>query len=371
MPVHFSTIRSFDEFLRLKEPWNELVGDSEVDHACMRHEWFHCWIKWLGRNSQTTIIAGWDGSQLIALAPLQTTRQRTGGIPVRVLSFLMSHITPRCNFIIHPAVVPTALFDEVFKQPGWDVMSLRSMLGDQKTTADFISYLEATRKGRFEIEQGKQSPFVVVEGDWDCYLAGLSKKHRKNINQGLNRIKKLPSYSFEKYHDYGCLEKLIPEILRISDRSWKGKMKTSISAVPNMAEFYKEFCFLGAPDNLWELRLLKSADQYIAFNFFLKHGDKLTGIRTDYDEEYRYYGPGQMMILFTLMELFESGRRWDFDMGGMAADFKLDWTDKTRDHIDILATSPGMRGDLLLFGKRKILPILKRLKRRRPQDLDA
>ena len=362
MSTNFRTITNFTEFLRLKEAWNDLVRNTEVDHAFMRHEWFECWIKYLGDPGRISVITGWSNDQLVFIAPLQIVPTKVGGLPIKSLTFLMSHITPRCNFIVHPMCQADEIFNQVLHHPGWGLMNLRGMEEDKNVTRRFISFLEQKRSNRFEVEQARKSPYVIVEGNWNDYLSGLTRKHRKNINQGLNRISKLESCSLEKCNDYQGIEKVFDDVLGISDRSWKKAGGSSIGAVPNLSSFYREFCRLGEKDNLWELRLLRAENKYVAFNFFLKEGNRLSGIRTDYDDEYRYYGPGQIMILLTLRELFEDGRQWEFDMGGMASDFKLDWTDKTRNHIDIMATAPGYKGELLAFGKRKILPFVRRMR---------
>ena len=363
MNLQFRQINDFSEFLRLRQPWNELAGQCAVDHAYMRHEWFSCWIKHLGDKNRMEIMTAWNDGLLVAVTPLQRQREKISGIPVRSLRFMISGISPRCNFLVHPSLNPENIFDHLFNIKGWDILELQGMEHDRNSTQDFVSFLKNRCPGKYVVEEGRQSPYLFVEGNWNDYLQTLSQKHRKNINQGLNRLSRLEGCGFEKVIEYRRFHEVFDDILRISDRSWKGAGGTSISAVKNMAEFYREFCETTDSQDLWEMRLMKAGGQNIAFNFFLKHGPRLSGIRTDYDETYKYYGPGQMMILNTLKDLFDSAQKWEFDMGGMAADFKLDWTEKVRLHLNVSVTYPGVYGNLLTFGRNRILPILKNFKK--------
>jgi len=359
MTLHFQTIRNYDDFLGLRQTWNELACQSGIDHAFMRHEWFDCWLRNMGDPSRLAILAGYQEDRLAAIAPLQINREKLKGIPVRSISFLMSGISPRCNFIIHPRFPRNDFFKALFQIRGWDLMNLGGLESEIAVTSDFISFLEREYSGRYTLEAARQSPFLHIDGNWDNYLESLSKKHRKNIKQGLNRMARLGQYVFEKCDSPGRFIEIYDDILGVSQKSWKAKSGSDIGAIPSQKAFYRDFC--GSFEGLWEMRLLWVGDKCIAFNIFLRQGNRMTGIRTDYDEEYRYYGPGQMMILFTLMDLFKSRLPWEFDMGGMAADFKLDWTDHVRNHVNIMVAHPGPFGSLLLFGRIKLLPFLRRL----------
>lgn len=367
MSLTIKIINDFNEFAKLRQPWNELAAACETDHAFMRHEWFECWLKILGDPSRIAVLTACQDGLLVAAAPLQIGFERFRRIPLRALSFQMSAISPRCNFLIHPSCSGDQVFGALLRMRSWDIMALRGLEAGLETTRRFVDYLERHYAGRYEIKLWKQSPYLIVKGDWNSYLETLSKKHCKNINQGMNRMSRLGGYTFERCSDAGRFAEIYENILTVSEKSWKAQGQSSIGALPAQKAFYQEFCRIG--EGLWEMRVLWAGPRCIGFNFFLRSGDRLTGIRTDFDEEFRYYGPGQMMILLTLMDLFASGRRWEFDMGGMAAHFKLDWTSTVRDIINVTAFRRGVPGSLLLFAKKRILPLIRRAPR--PGDVDA
>jgi len=92
-------ITTLDEFLKLEQAWNELVANSEVDHAFMKHQWFAELIQAYGLERSLSIIAIWSDSQLVAVAPICRRSFAFRITRAKDLPFLASHFTPRVNFI--------------------------------------------------------------------------------------------------------------------------------------------------------------------------------------------------------------------------------------------------------------------------------
>jgi len=71
MAVKFILINDYDQFMSIRQSWNELVKSLDIDHAFMRHEWFDCWIRYLGNAEKLAIITAYEDGQLMAVAPMQ------------------------------------------------------------------------------------------------------------------------------------------------------------------------------------------------------------------------------------------------------------------------------------------------------------
>jgi len=119
--LSYRQITNFDEFLSIKDQWNDLVKSTNIDHAYMRHEWFECWIKYLRPKGHFAIHTAWNIDKLVAIAPLQIVRESRKKMPLRFLFFMSSGITPRNNFIIDSSINPNPFFDYIFSTPGWDI----------------------------------------------------------------------------------------------------------------------------------------------------------------------------------------------------------------------------------------------------------
>lgn len=364
--LRLKIISDLGEFSKLRQPWNELVRQCSVDHAFMRHEWFECWLKDLGDIKSMLAMTLWSGSQMVAAAPLQIKIQKIRGLPHRVMSFMSSSITPRCNFIIHSSVNPEEFYRRLFKVGGWDLLLTQNLETDEPTTKRYIEYLNNCRRGNYDIEPGRLSPFQLLDTDWETYFNRLSKNHRKNIRVAFKRLEAAPSFAFEQYDDFGRVESLFDEMTRVSGASWKAQTGSDLLSNQKIAAFYKNFSRVGSPDGLWQIYMLKIDGRYAAFDYLLKHNNRLTGIRSDYANEFRHYYPGHLMKVSTIKDLCARETPWEYDMGGMAADYKLNYTEKIREHVHITASASGIYGHLLLFGKRRILPFVKKL--RQPEE---
>lgn len=356
-------VRDFDEFLKLRQPWTELVRDSDVDHAFMRHEWFTCWIRHLGNPRQIMIQTLWSDGQLVGVAPMQIGFQRIKGIPLRLLSFLSSSISPRCNFILHASCDKELFFDNLLGTRGWDLIFTPNLESSQGATQDYMSFLESRRGRRHDSEPGRNSPYQVICGKWDDYYNGLSKNHRKNIRVAFKRLEEAGTHSFELYETFEEAGDALERMVEISGESWKAQSASDLLTNKPIADFYRDFSREGSKDGLWFLHMLKIDGAYAAFDYYLKLGPRLTGIRSDYSMRYKDFMPGHLVKIATIKHICSTGEAWEYDMGGMAAEYKLSYTNEARSHIHIMACSSGSYGKLLMLGKKKFWPLVKKFQK--------
>jgi len=353
-------IRDFGEFQKLRDPWNELARNCEVDHAFMRHEWFECWIKHLGSQDNLRILTVWADGLMVGVAPLQIKQMKFKGIPFRTLSFMSSSVSPRCNFIVHTTCDAHRFFDKVFSVRGWDLIHTENLDLGLAITRSYLDYLESGLFKNHFVEPGRQSPFQIIDTEWEAYFGTLSKNHRKNIRVALRRLEEIGSYEFLEFESFEQAEQVIDQMVAISGSSWKSEFGSDLKSSPQIAAFYEDFSRVGSRDGLWKLYMLKIGDDHVAFDYLLKHGNCLTGIRSDYNPAYKEYMPGHLMKVATIKDLCSRGVPWEYDMGGMAAEYKKSYARNVREHVHITACSLKLYGQLLLFGKKSVLPLLKK-----------
>ena len=105
---------------------------------------------------------------------------------------------------------------------------------------------------------------------------------------------------------------------------------------------------------------LKIDGRYVAFDYMLKQEGRLTGIRADYDSDYKKLMPGHYLKTAILKDLINRDGIWEYDMGGDDAGYKLNWTDHSRQHLNIMKANNLFYGKMLIKAK-KMLPVLKSL----------
>jgi CelD/BcsL family acetyltransferase involved in cellulose biosynthesis len=339
--------------MNLKSEWNRLVKSTELDHAFMRHEWFEAWIKNLMTEGKLAIHTAWDNDKLMAIAPLQITRQVRKRFPLEILSFLRSSVTPRSNFIIDNAINPKPFFDSVFSTKGWRIAELKALELNKSMTRKLVAYLKKHKQ--FVIEQGLQSPYEIIECDWDTYYKQRPNMFRSNFRASRNRAKKAGSIEIIRIEDYETFLLYLDAMVDISSKSWKSDVDTDLQTMPEMASFFKDFCALTSEEGLFLSNVLVLDGKPVAFEFYLKFKNRLVALRWEHDQDYGYYMPGTLLHNTLIKDILDSGRALEFDCSGMPTKYKTQIANDIRQHIDITVGAPGISSKAIMYLKKRFM----------------
>jgi CelD/BcsL family acetyltransferase involved in cellulose biosynthesis len=356
MADRYQLITDIDRFAALRDSWDELVNECDVNHAFMRHVWFDCWIKAFHTTGSLAIQTLWRDDRLCAVAPLRIAREKHRGVSLNVLQFLLSNISPRCNFIVHPDVRDVApLFDSLFDIPGWDIMVLQALEQQRPITDMFVRYLRDRRD--HVIESGLKSPYEVLDGTWESFYKSRSMGYRKNFRNSANRLKKAGDYEVVVLESPEDFESHFDQLMSISGRSWKAEAGVDLLSAPQQKEFYRLFSERGSREGLCIAFVLYLNGKPIAFDYYLRHDRRLAGIRWEYDAEYKYYMPGTILHAHVIRDLVNRGESWEYDLCGMTSEYKSGLVKSLRPHLNITVSGPGARGKSLLLMKRALMKL--------------
>jgi CelD/BcsL family acetyltransferase involved in cellulose biosynthesis len=263
---------------------------------------------------------------------------------------------------VHESLEKNMFFDYIFTYKGWDLIITDNIESELKITKAYIEYLDSSKK-KYKIEQGFMSPFLTTESSWDDYWKTLSKSFRTNLNTGMNRLKKdKKTINVYKVVDYEIFDRILDKLLEASARSWKGETGSDLRSTPELLSFYIDFSRKASEMGLFELWVLEIDDKIAVFDYHLACSNALSLIRTDFDIKYKFYNPGNTLKLFILKDLFTRGQMIEYDMGGHVVDYKAKWAHNIKRHYIITAGSTGIYGGLLMIGKLKVLPIVRKLR---------
>ena len=86
----------------------------------------------------------------------------------------------------------------------------------------------------------------------------------------------------------------------------------------------------------------------VAAEYAYRYDDVLTGYATAFDDEFRDYNPGQIMLAYMVQDAIAEGVR-ELDLGRGTYDYKFRWTDREHrsSHLQ-LSVSPA--GHLWAYG---------------------
>jgi len=358
MNLTFDIIRDYDTFLGVRDQWNSLTDASPSAHAFFRHEWFECWLKHLSPVSNMAFFVARNGPDLVAAAPMQHVSTTLKHLPVRQMVFAGSSITPRSGLLLRPEVDTDSFCRYLFQKSGGHLVLASQMAEESDSTAALLGFLDRERGGRYLIEPNRRSPYLLTEGTFDDYWSSLSKSITGDVRRAENKLRKLGELEIRSLPDAAALEAALPDLAEASSRSWKAEVQRDLGSLPQVVDFLKQFGRLGETPRLWEVWEMRLDGRVIAFQVYLRYGRMVSEIRHDFDVEFSSFSPGKVLQMAVIRDLYGREGVWEYDMGGNAYGYKLRWTKLIRAHIDLWAAGPGLYGRALMFGKRRILPLL-------------
>lgn len=360
-----NVIESFSDFLKLRDAWDELLEQTDVDHAFMKHRWFDHWIRAFEVQESLAIVTSWRDGQLAGALPLYRRDFNFRGVHAHGLSFLLSDFTPRCNFICVDKALVSELANAAFSMPEWDVIYLGNMEEDTAATSEFL-HLFSGRKQNFEsqVVEGLHSPYLITEGSWDDYWGTLPTKTRRHLERMcLRRLDKARSCELVKIETPQQFEDFKETMFEISAKSWKADNGDHLIAHTPQGRFYLEYTPAALECGNVSLYVLEVDGIAVGFEYHLSCNNRHSMIRCDFDRKFKYYTPGNGLRALILKRMFAEEKPCEYDMGGDAYTYKLKWTSNIRKHVSITVGNHTPRGTIIMTAKNKILPKLRAYRR--------
>jgi len=364
--VKIEIIENLDDFLKLSDAWDELVSGSEVDHAFMRHLWYTEVIKAYFANATLAVVTIKQDGLLVAAAPMRRTVYRIRGLGAKTLCFISTEITPRCNFIVADSDLLEPLVMSVIGAPDWDVLYAKNMEENAPTTKKFVELIgDSLHNHGSQVTEGLLSPYLHTSGSWEEYWQSFSKKRRRTLTTySIKRLAEAGSSEISRIESQEEWQEFLPRMFEISAASWKVGTNDHLRPDTPEGRFYSSFTPTAFAFDQVLIYTLKIDGKYVGFDYYLKCGNSYTGARSDYDEQYKYYSPGNNLKLAAIRYLFEQEQECVYDLGGDAHQYKLDWGSDIRKHLSITIGNHTFKGRLIMAGKNKILPLFRSIGKR-------
>jgi CelD/BcsL family acetyltransferase involved in cellulose biosynthesis len=360
--IEFKIIEKLDEFSKLRQPWDELVAQTDCDLVFMRHLWFEEMARAYSLDGFLAVVTLWRDGQLAAVAPVYRNRQPFKGIRTKAISFIAGEPTPRCNFIAADVDLIEPLVGKMMNLSDWDILYLENMEEDAASTKRYLELLETDRYGSgFQSSEGLQSPFMTIRGSWDDYWNSLSKKRRKHLNKMcFRRLDKAASYRFKRIESGDEFEEFASNMIGISGKSWKSERGTHIQAESSEGRFYAGFTPKAMEQGLVAIYTIELNGRLAGFEYLLKSGCNYSATRCDFDQEFKYYSPGSNLKIAIIKHLSEMDGPCKYDLTGAAYQYKLEWCSEIRSHLTITVGNRNLKGRFVIMAKNSILPFVRR-----------
>ncbi|HST12728.1 MAG TPA: GNAT family N-acetyltransferase, partial [Terriglobales bacterium] len=111
---------------------------------------------------------------------------------------------------------------------------------------------------------------------------------------------------------------------------WKGSSPGGLSVLKTgMRSFYNEVAYCAAREGYFSLYFLEMDEKLIAGHYSLTHRGHCYSPKVAYNEDYKQYAPGHLIISEILRDCAARGIH-TFDITGQDQPWKMKWTSETR-----------------------------------------
>lgn len=324
------------ESIHSVEPdWRELAADAAAP-PFLGPEWIRAWVDAFGGGDLRLHTVRRDG-RLVAVAPL--------------LRHDHHDLVSPANWHT-PLWAPLALDDAAARALARSVhtdrprrLELRCLDPDLPSTRSFLRELRSLGYRALPERHDRLSPTARLEGDWEAYSQRLGRRRRADIRRGESRLAELGTVSIELHRAVADLDTKLREGLEIESSGWKGRSHSAIASSAETEAFYARVARDAAEKGSLLLVFIRLDDRPIAFSFNLQEHGTVYGLKMGYDESFRTYGPGILMMKAVVSAALDGGAR-AFDLGGnLETDgFKREWSDGARHVVTSTWVAPGLRG---------------------------
>lgn len=323
--------RFFASIEPIAEQWRQLAA---AVHAApfLWPGWTAAWLDAFGAEG-FSICTVWRDTQLVGVLPT-LVGERTVASPT-------NDQTPVFGPLATDAAAAAALGSAVVGGRPYR-LDLGYMDPDDTSTAHCSAALHDHGYRQLP-QQTLRAPFTNLSGDWDTFSARFSKNRRKALRRTERRLREQGDLRVDVYDGGSDLDERLAEGFRVEGSGWKGAQGTAIDARPAHRHFYTQVARWAADHKWLQLVFLRLDGRPIAFELVLRHDDVVYDLKGGYDEDYRTWGPGVLLMGEMVRAAFDDGVR-TIEWLGADDTYKLAWSDGTRERVTATWFGPTIRG---------------------------
>jgi CelD/BcsL family acetyltransferase involved in cellulose biosynthesis len=335
----------------LAADWDEFDATSGVGSLFTTRLWIESWTDHFGDLLSAAFLVGHEAGRPVGLAPLFATPARELVLPVNFLS-------PRGEFMVGKDDARGFVRALLSHTRG-----ARSPLRLHGVPVGSPTLAAIEREARdagylIHVRPARVSPFIIIEGSWDDYYGG---KSRKVTHEWERKIRKLESAGdvrvlrFERGMD---VRKLTDDFIAVEERSWKKRAGTSISA-RGVTAFYHGLSAALATKGSFDPFWLEFDGRVVAFLYGAVHDGTYYAMKTSYDEESSRWSPGVRLFHEAVRHAFGAGLA-RFDFLGERAPWKDQWANGWLEHVNVRLYPDTMSGRVAHLIDSRVKPLARR-----------
>lgn len=356
-------IEADSSILYLKDAW-DAINSQGPDNPTLSYDWIISLLETHLDKKDVFILILEDAGRVVAIAPFFKTRIKYSGMNLLKLSLLSNLYCCHNDLLLigNQEKYIQELINYLVKEVNWDVLEFEDFLENSKSVA-LLSITAKKMRLPITTKPGVRSPYIEITGDSYNLISRRSPKTIGDLKRKENKLANTGKLSVITYTPNGNIMKLIDKIYYIEKNSWKESAKTSITTSPKQMKFYELYLTSLIAQEKILIEVMEINNEPIAYSIMLRHRNKIYLLKNSYIEKYKRYSPGTLLFIKVMENAFEQGIE-EYDFTGKAENAKMEWTDKTRQHVDILLYNRKINLYMLFMLKvsaKKILKLTSRI----------
>jgi CelD/BcsL family acetyltransferase involved in cellulose biosynthesis len=322
-----------DAFDQIADEWRQMLTRVPDDPPYWRPEWIRAALRARWPKAKVMVVTVRREGCLCAVLPLKLETGKFWRLPARKLSAPPTMwgvgIDLLCVADADEEEVTHAIWNFLKKLKGWDVLELPSVLrGARIERLAAIARAEGYLTGNWGIPL--IAFFAVPQGPDALKELGKYPRHPKLNSKVKNREAKLAALGTVRLRR---TDKATPEEIQrfyeMESSGRKGQGSGAILSDPSRQQFFDEVIKEAQRFNYLCLYNLELDGRSIAAHIGFTYRGRYWAAKSAYDEKYRDYAPGHVIVKAILRDLVERGIS-EYVMG-IREDWKMEWTEHTRE----------------------------------------
>ncbi len=350
---------------RIADEWRELCDNGPCDQPFYRPEWVGAYARAFAPTKNLCLFTVRIEGSLKAILPLEQERTFFSGLPVTKLRGATGLHSFRYDLVRTGGeegdAAVQALWNFLKSYPPWDLLELPYVPED----GVLPQLLTLARADGFLVGQKEsfRSPYIALadwsgERDkWPEYISGRFRKDLRRVARQLAAQGDLQLRRIERADIH-----LVQCFYELERSGWKGREESAIACAPRIRQFYDELARAADRFGYLSLYLLELNGQMVAGHFGLTYRGRYFSPKVAYDERYKQYSPGQVLMHLILRDCAARGIR-EFDILGPWAEWKGRWTPLVRTHFRYYIFRKTWYGHLLFAASFRMRARAKRILR--------
>jgi CelD/BcsL family acetyltransferase involved in cellulose biosynthesis len=354
-----------DAIDRVADEWRDLCRRATDDQPFYRPDWIQAYIRAFVPGATVVLITTHLTGVLHFVLPLIRERAWVGGIPVRKLRAPVNSHPGRFDAVRSSGPegegAVRASWEHLVRIRDWDLLEL-AHAPEESTVQRFAAEAQVREFPVVRVSLSA-SPYVEVPPLKEM-LSQLppNAKLRSQLRQVRRQLEEQGPMTLRRIEtaDRSMLEKFY----QLEASGWKGKDGSAITCRAETRKFYDEIADAAARSSCFSLYFLEWSNHLLAAHFGLSHDGRYYSPKVAYDEKFKKYAPGHLILNEILKDCTGRGIR-EIDITGPSDDWKMKWTSQARPNYTYFIFNKGFLATLAHTFQFKLRPMASRLRHRR------